>query len=148
MNQACINHWLSTRNPDSSGWFMSVRKVSKNLKEFLKFVLTKLQMRQDEFLFFPRRILPFLFIHPADSFEMGESAQWIRIQHCLTITYEGLIHLKDVFITFNIQLNQLKYTSYHLKLGELNNRQPMADENITLTALAIQNLTNKCCIWE
>lgn len=36
--------------------------------------------------------------------------------------------------TFKIQLNQLKCTSYCLKQGELNNRQPMANENQTLTA--------------
>jgi hypothetical protein len=53
----------------------SVEKVSKNLKEFLKFVLTKLLIRQEEFLIFPRRILPFPFIHPADFFEIGKSAQ-------------------------------------------------------------------------
>jgi hypothetical protein len=38
---------------------MRVEKVSKNLKEFLKFVLTSLQIRQEEFLIFPRRILRF-----------------------------------------------------------------------------------------
>ena len=69
MNQSYIIPWLSRMSPDSSGWFMRVEKVSKNLKEFLKFVLTKLPIRQDEFLIFPRRILPFPFIHPADFFE-------------------------------------------------------------------------------
>jgi hypothetical protein len=53
----------------------SVEKVSKNLKEFLKFVLTKLPIRQEEFLIFPRRILPFPFIHLADFSKMGKSAQ-------------------------------------------------------------------------
>ena len=59
MNQLCIIFWLSIRNPDSLGWFMRVGKVSKNLKEFLKFFLTKLPIRQEEFLIFPRRILHF-----------------------------------------------------------------------------------------
>ena len=53
-----------------------------------------------------------------------------------------MIHLKDVFVTFKIQLNQLKCTCYHLKQGELNNRQPMADENKTLTAVSDSELNS------
>ena len=102
MNQLCIIFWLSIRNPDSLGWFMRVGKVSKNLKEFFKFVKTNFSFFQGAFFIFPRCISPFPFIHLADFSEKGKSALWIRIRHCLLITYEGVIHLKDVFVALSI----------------------------------------------
>jgi hypothetical protein len=52
----------------------SVGKVSKNLKEFLKFVKTKFSFSQGAFFIFPRCISPFPFIHLADFSEKGKSA--------------------------------------------------------------------------
>ena len=39
--------------------FFETKRFAKFIKEFLKFVMTSLQIHQDEFLIFPKRIHPF-----------------------------------------------------------------------------------------